>query len=186
MGMSSHGLHWFDNCYTKESISYQVKHWGINVFRAAMYIGEGGYASRPELKQKVKDIVQWCKELGIYVVIDWHVLTPGNPSASTYSGAEAFFEEMATLYKDESHVIYEIANEPNNVDWPTVKAYHDRIIPKIRAIDPETIIIAGTTTWSQDIHLAAANPVAAPVSLNTHLCKSAPSTVSPSSPERMP
>ena len=34
-------------------------------------IGEGGYASDPSVKQKVKDIVAWTKELGIYCVIDW-------------------------------------------------------------------------------------------------------------------
>eukprot|EP00662_Eupelagonemidae_sp_cell21_P012579 gene12579-50541_t len=37
MGMSSHGLHWYGNCVTKSSIRHLVEHWGINVFRAAMY-----------------------------------------------------------------------------------------------------------------------------------------------------
>ena len=71
LGMSSHGLHWFPDCYTFEAIEHLVKTWGTNVFRAAMYVGEGGYASDPSVKQKVKDIVAWTKELGIYVVIDW-------------------------------------------------------------------------------------------------------------------
>ena len=91
-----------------------------------------------------------------------HVLTPGDPNAATYSGAVDFWKEMATLYKDEDHVLYEIANEPNNVAWSRVKEYHNRIIGTIRAIDAESIIIAGTTTWSQDIHLAAEDPVAEP------------------------
>jgi endoglucanase len=69
---------------------------------------------------------------------------------------------MATLYKDEDHVIYEIANEPNNVDWSQVRSYHNRVISAIREIDTKTIIIAGTTTWSQDIHLAAEKPVDEP------------------------
>jgi len=162
LGMSSHGLHWFPDCYTFGAIEHLVKTWGTNVFRAAMYVGEGGYASDPSVKKKVKDIVAWTKQLGVYCVIDWHVLTPGDPNAATYSGAVAFWKEMATLYKDEDHVIYEIANEPNNVAWPRVKEYHNRIIRAIRAIDAESIIIAGTTTWSQDIHLAAEDPVAEP------------------------
>ena len=78
--MSSHGLHWFASCYTKESIKYLAEHWGINLFRAAMYIGEGGYASNKSPAALLKNIVQWCKELGIYVMIDWHVLTPGDPN----------------------------------------------------------------------------------------------------------
>jgi len=168
MGMSSHGLQWFDNCYTKESIAFLVKNWGINIFRAAMYIGENGYATKPSLAEKVDQIVGWCEDLGVYVIIDWHVLTPGDPNAwLTSQGASTglaidYWKSIATKYKDKKHVLYETANEPNGVSWSVVKAYHDAIIPVIRAIDPETIIIAGTTTWSQDIHLAASNPVAMP------------------------
>lgn len=168
MGMSSHGLQWFDNCYTKESIAFLVKNWGINIFRAAMYIGENGYATKPHLADKVDQIVEWCEDLGVYVMIDWHVLTPGDPNAwLTSQGASTglaidYWKSVATKYKDKKHVLYETANEPNGVSWDVVKAYHDAIIPVIRSIDPETIIIAGTTTWSQDIHLAADNPVAMP------------------------
>lgn len=162
MGVSSHGLQWFPACYTKASIQYLAQHWGITVFRPAMYIGEGGYATNPGVKDLLKSIVQWCGEIGIYVIIDWHVLNPGNPNDATYSSALAFWQEMATLYKASPHVLYELANEPNGVAWSVVKSYHDRIIPAIRAIDPQTVIIAGTSTWSQDIDLAAALPVAQP------------------------
>ena len=162
MGMSSHGLHWFANCYTKESITHLVTRWGINVFRAAMYIGEGGYGTNPALKQTVLDIVQWCKELGIYVIVDWHMLSPGNPNDGEYAGADAFWQDMARTLKDETHVLYEIANEPNGVSWGEVVSYHNRILALIRAEDAETVVLAGTPTWSQDIHEAAARPVDLP------------------------
>merc|ERR1711988_2100034 len=130
--------------------------------RAAMYVGEGGYSVKPELKTTVTNIVQWCKELGIYVMIDWHVLTPGDPNAGTYSGAVPFFEDMARAYKDEKHVLFEICNEPNGVQWSTVKTYADRVITAVRAIDPSTVVIVGTPTWSQDIHEARKDPVSRP------------------------
>jgi aryl-phospho-beta-D-glucosidase BglC (GH1 family) len=164
LGMSSHGLHWFPDCYSKASIKYLVDNWGITLFRAAMYIGENGYAStsqRAALEKQVQDIVQWTKELGIYVMIDWHVLTPGDPNAYL-DLSQDFWASMAERYKSEKHVLYEIANEPNNVQWSRVLEYHNAVIGTIREIDSETIIIAGTTTWSQDIHLAAAAPVDAP------------------------
>jgi aryl-phospho-beta-D-glucosidase BglC (GH1 family) len=162
MGMSSHGLHWFPSCYTKESIQYLVENWGINVFRAALYIGEGGYAQQRDLKERVHDIVGWCKDLGIYVIIDWHVLTPGDPNDGVYSEAIPFFEEMALAYRDEDHVLFEICNEPNNVQWSRVKFYADRLIGAIRKIDSKTVILVGTPTWSQDIHEARKDPVARP------------------------
>lgn len=168
MGMSSHGLHWFPACYTRDSVKYLAQHWGINVYRAAMYIGEGGYASRKSVLDSVKDIVDWCEELGIYVMIDWHVLTPGDPNhwltgaGRSEANALEFWKDIAKLYKDKKHVLYEICNEPNGVEWGLVKSYADNVIAAIRSVDPDTVILVGTPTWSQDIHLAAANPVAQP------------------------
>lgn len=174
-GMSSHGLHWFSNCYTKESLTFLAKNWGMTVFRAAMYIGEGGYATNPTFnKNMVKDIVSWCEEIGIYVIIDFHVLDPGDPNYYlTSEGASTgvaidFWKEMANLYKNKKHVMYEIANEPNDLSLPDsipiskVNAYSNAVIAAIRAIDPETIIIVGSPWWSQSIDKAAANPVANP------------------------
>jgi hypothetical protein len=40
-----------------------------------------------------------------------------------------------------------------------VKDYADVIIPAIRSIDPHTIILVGSPNWSQDFHLAVADPV---------------------------
>lgn len=168
-GISSHGLQWFPDCYKKQSIQYLVENHGINVFRAAMYIGEGGYATNPNVKVLLEDIVDWCEKLGIYVVIDWHVLkVDANPNywldseGATTGFAIDFWKEIATKYKDKTHVLYEIANEPNNTPWNTILKYHNAVISIIREIDPETIILAGTPTWSQDIHEAAKKPVNQP------------------------
>lgn len=170
-GISSHGLQYFPDCVTKDSIAHFVTTWGINVFRTVVYIDavSNGYEVNSNWLDKfIVNIVQWCKELGIYVIIDWHVLGRGDPNhhldsrgASTGLAVD-FWKKYATLYKDETHVMYEIANEPNNVDWPTVLDYHNSIIGVIRAIDPEAVIIAGTTNWCQEIDKAYAAPVDEP------------------------
>jgi endoglucanase len=33
------------------------------------------------------------------------------------------------------------------------------VVPAIRAIDPDNLIVAGTPTWSQDVDIAAADPL---------------------------
>jgi len=163
MGMSTHGLHWFPDCYTKESIQYLVDNWNINVFRAAMYVNSGGYLDQKEtLKQTVSDIVDWCEEIGIYVLIDWHILNPGNPQLSQ-DDSIVFWQEMATKFAGKKHVLYEIANEPNGCDWnANIKPYHDAVIAAIRDIDADTIILAGTPNWSQFLWDAESNPVDLP------------------------
>ncbi|CAE7323815.1 bglC, partial [Symbiodinium pilosum] len=154
-GMSTHGLHWFPDCYEKGMLEHLVSSWGITVFRAAMYIGEGGYASDKSVAQLVDEIVNWGEEFGVYIMIDWHVLTPGDPNhwltgtGVSQADAAAYWRETALKYRSKTHVLYEICNEPNGVNWPTVKSYADNIISVIREVDPDTIIIVGTPTWSQ-------------------------------------
>ena len=179
-GMSTAGLHWFPNCYTRESIEALVKDWNINVLRLANYVPERGagsampvYNDDPEgMRNFISQIVDWCEEFGIYVMIDWHVLTPGNPLAPEYAGAEDFFRYFATKYAGKPHVIYEICNEPNNcqlkdnkeepwkctkeqnVTWEIIAEYANKVIPIIHAAydevnAPKPIIVVGTPQWCQ-------------------------------------
>jgi endoglucanase len=68
---------------------------------------------------------------------------------------------MSALYKDRDNVLYEICNEPNGsaVTWDVVKNYANEIIPIIRENAPDSIILVGTPTWSQDIHMALQSPL---------------------------
>lgn len=40
-----------------------------------------------------------------------------------------------------------------------MKAYSEAIITEIRKHDPDNIILVGSPTWSQDVHLVAQNPI---------------------------
>ncbi|WP_306437535.1 cellulase family glycosylhydrolase [Saccharibacillus sp. O23] len=159
-GISSHGIQWYGDYVNKESMKWLRDDWNMNVFRVAMYTGEGGYISNPDLKKKVKEAVDAAIELGVYVIVDWHILSDGDPN--TYkTQSKAFFKEMAQTYGDTPNVIYEIANEPNgNVNWNNqIKPYAKEVIAAIRAEDPDNPIIVGTGTWSQDVQDAAASPL---------------------------
>lgn len=104
--------------------------------------------------------MNYATELGLYVIIDWHILSDGNPN--TYkTQAINFFNEMSTLYKDNDNVIYEICNEPNgNVQWSKdIKPYAQEVIGEIRKIDDDAIILCGTPTWSQDVDIVADDPI---------------------------
>jgi endoglucanase len=156
-GMSAHMIQTYP--FVKGQTVPNLKTWGCTVIRAAMYTEELGYISQPALmKQRCKDIVDDCITAGIYVLIDWHILSDGNPNTHV-NESKAFFQEMATTYGNQANVLYEICNEPNGVDWNTVKTYANTIIPVIRAIDPDNVIIVGTPTWSQDVDVAAASPL---------------------------
>ncbi|HEX3047740.1 MAG TPA: cellulase family glycosylhydrolase [Bacillota bacterium] len=156
-GMSSMGLQYYP--WTANTVANLVNDWKVTVVRAANYTAEKGYITDPTtMKARVKTVVDAAINNGIYVLIDWHILSDGNPN--TYRDqAKSFFTEMATTYGSKPNVLYEICNEPNGVDWNTIKSYADYVIPAIRAIDPDNVIICGTPTWSQDVDVATANPL---------------------------
>ena len=159
-GMSSHGLHWFPQ-YTNAQSIRNTAAYGANLFRVAMYTGEGGYLSNPAaVKKQLIAAVDAAIAADLYVIIDWHILSDGNPSAHTQEAA-AFFREMTKRYGDNPAVLYEICNEPNGgVTWSRdVKPYAETVVAAIRENAPKSVILVGSPTWSQDIHEAAKNPL---------------------------
>ena len=159
-GMSSHGLHWFPQFTNAQSIRNTAAY-GANLFRVAMYTGEGGYLSQSAaVKQKLIAAVDAAIAADLYVIIDWHILSDGNPSDHT-SEAVAFFREMSARYKDSPAVLYELCNEPNgNISWKRdVKPYAVTVLKAIRENSPRSVVLIGSPTWSQDIHEAAADPL---------------------------
>lgn len=148
-GMSSHGIQWYNQCLTDASLDAVAYDWGADVFRISMYIQEGGYETNPTYYTNlVKTLVNKVTARGMYALIDFHMLTPGDPNYNT-SRAITFFTEMANTFKNNNNILYEICNEPNgNVTWNTIKNYADQVIPVIRAIDNDAPIIVGTRAWS--------------------------------------
>ncbi|MCQ2230301.1 MAG: cellulase family glycosylhydrolase [Paludibacteraceae bacterium] len=157
-GMSSHGPQWFGNCICESSIKNLVNEWGISVYRIAMYVQEKGYVTNKQgFRDKIDEVVKICGDLGIYCLIDWHVLTPGNPNDGGYSDAVDFWKYMSQKHGSKKHVLYELCNEPNGCQWSDVKKYAENIIPIFRNNNDETVAIVGTPTWSQDVDAASQN-----------------------------
>lgn len=161
-GLSTHGLTWYPQ-FVNEGIYATLKDdWKANCIRLAMYVDESttGGSDVTYLNNKqgslniLSEGIKACLDLGLYVIIDWHVLNPGDPTAYT-DEARAFFGVMSSLYAGYPNIIYEICNEPNGdeITWNShIKPYCDEIVSVIRGNDSEAVIIAGTATWSQDIH----------------------------------
>lgn len=160
-GMSSHGLQWHGKFANEDVLRWLRDDWNCQIWRSAMYVTEGGYANNQNIKLKVIDSVEAAIKLGMYVIIDWHILANGDP-LTHMELAKEFFDEMSKKYGSYPNVLYEICNEPNgdNVTWDdNIKPYAEEIIKVIRANDPDNIIIAGTPRWSQRVDLAAKNQI---------------------------
>lgn len=159
-GVSTHGISWFPDYVNYDAFATLRDDWGANVVRIAMYPEEyNGYLSggdKAALKQIIDNGVNYATDLGMYVIIDWHVLNYA-PSRHTQEACD-FFAEMASKYSGHDNVIYEICNEPVGADWNSdIKPYAETVIGTIRQFDDHALILVGTNTWSQDVDSVVGN-----------------------------
>lgn len=147
-GMSTHGTQWYSQCLTDGSLDALAEDWSADVLRVSTYVQEGGYETDPAHFTALADsLIRQASERGMYVIVDWHMLDPGDPMANL-DNARKFFTDIATRNKGRDNILYEIANEPSGVSWQRIKSYAERIIPVIRNIDPDAPVLVGTRAWS--------------------------------------
>jgi hypothetical protein len=115
-----------------------------------------------DLYNLLRTVVDYCAEKEVYAVIDWHYV------ANTYdhvASTSAFWQYMAPRFKDDTHVIYELFNEPVNqvgtdaANWASVKSNMETWIGIVRASAPDNLIFVGTPRWCQIIGPTATDPV---------------------------
>ena len=104
-GVSTHGINWdVGRPYVNQAAFQTLRDdWGANAIRLAMYTAEyNGYCTggnQAELKGLLRTGVDAAKNLGMYAIIDWHVLNDQNPL--TYlEQAKGFWSETSAAYKD--------------------------------------------------------------------------------------
>ncbi|MCQ2591145.1 MAG: glycoside hydrolase family 5 protein [Treponema sp.] len=161
-GMSTHGLAWYPQYVNQNGFKTLYDDWNTNCVRLALYVQEnGGYCAggnQEHLKNLIFKGIDAATELGMYVIVDWHVLN-FNPNYHL-DDAMLFFSEISQKYAKYDNVIYELCNEPTGSPWTTVLTpYAENLIPMIRKNAPDSLVIVGTNTWSQDIHDAALSPL---------------------------
>ena len=155
-GMSLFWSQWGGHYYNAAAVRHLKSDWNVTVVRAAIAVDFDGYLANPEVEMaKAEAVIEAAIAEGLYVIVDWHAHEP-HPAA-----AAAFFERIAAKYGEHPNLIYEIYNEPLRTHgWAeVVRPFHMAVGPAIRAIDPDNLIVAGTPTWSQDVDIAAADPL---------------------------
>ncbi|WEH13460.1 glycoside hydrolase family 5 protein [Streptomyces sp. VNUA24] len=147
-GMSTHGLQWYSQCVTGGSLDALAGDWRADVLRVSLYVQEGGYETDPRrFTDLVHATIEQATARGMYAIVDWHMLDPGDPHHNL-ARARTFFSEIAQRHRDKNNVLYEIANEPSGVSWSRVKSYAEQLLPVIRAKDPDAPVLVGTRAWS--------------------------------------
>ncbi|HEV8504438.1 MAG TPA: glycoside hydrolase family 5 protein [Chitinophagaceae bacterium] len=156
-GMSLFWSQWIGKYYNAKAIRWLKHDWNCTIVRAAMAVEYDGYLTQPGLEQKkVFTVIDAAVKEGLYVIVDWH----DHHGEDHLIEAKQFFATVAKRYGHLPNVIYETYNEPMYVSWKEIlKPYHQAIIDTIRYYDPDNLIVCGTPSWSQDVQVAAADPL---------------------------
>jgi hypothetical protein len=165
--------------YITQQDTRRIADLGFNSVRPALnarlFMVEGGSASfRDEGFELLDNLVQWCKESGIYVVIDMHAAPGGQTGQNIDDSADdrpllfidqenqdrliRLWVEIASRYKDEPTVAaYDLLNEPLPERTGAAAKYKDRLEPlyrritqAIRAVDKRHMITLEGCDWAND------------------------------------
>lgn len=160
-GLSAYWLAPYRQLLNRDAFRTLRNDWGANCLRfpIATFIYYRGH-DIVESEELLERVVEDATALGMYVIIDWHVLGEQNPLNGA-DKAEDFFRKYSAKYATYDNILYEICNEPNREggSWENITAYANRIIPVIRENDPKAVILVGTPCWSQWVDVAADKPL---------------------------
>ena len=157
-GMSLFWSQWEPEYYSRETVDWLARDWQVDVVRAAI-AAEGSDSARQHFERefaKASAVIDAAIANGIYVIVDWHAHRPYPDDAAR------FLTAVAAKYGHVPNLIYEPFNEPlrDGVDWSRdVKPYHERVVAAIRAVDPDNLVVVGSPSWSQDVDIAALDPL---------------------------
>jgi hypothetical protein len=107
--------------------------------------------------QLLRPVVDYARQKGMYAIIDWHYIDDTTPHRET---TNAFWSDIAPRFANDSHVLFELFNEPiNDGDWNSVRTDMQAWYDTVRQSAPQNLVLVGTPNWSQIVGPTATNPI---------------------------
>lgn len=161
-----------------------VAAWNANVIRIPVHPADWRALGGERYLELLDEAVEWCGELGLYVIIDWHTI--GNVLTGVYHRAiyltsrdetYRFWHVIAHRYAGNPTVaMYELYNEPTNrggrmgpLPWEDYARFIEGLIEMLYAIDDRKIPLVAGFNWGYDLTPVRDRPIQFPgVAYVTH------------------
>lgn len=152
----------------------KVKELGANIVRIPVHPIAWRERTPAKYLDLLEQAVEWCTELKMYVMIDWHTI--GNLETemfqdpmyvTTKQETFDFWRKIAARFKGNNTVaFYELFNEPTNyrgqlgnISWSDWKKSCENMITIIRYSDTETIPLVAGFDWAYDLTPLRLEPI---------------------------
>ena len=132
-----------------------IRELGFDVIRLpinlhSMTQDSSDYSLDPLFLFFLDQIIDWCEELGLYVILDNHSF--GNDFRSNIGIDKVLirvWSQLARHLNDRSDfVFYEILNEPYGVDDLVWGRIQGDVIDTIRSVDEDRVVVVGPANWN--------------------------------------
>lgn len=154
----------------------EVRAWDANIVRLPVHPAAWRARGEARYLALLDEGVAWARELGLYVLLDWHVI--GNLRDArmqdpmydtTRQETLAFWRAASTHFRDDPTVVlYELFNEPTDaggqlghLSWEQWRPMLEEITGVVRSGDPGSIVMVAGLDWAYELRSVMASPVAA-------------------------
>jgi len=153
-----------------------IKSWGANIVRFPVHPAAWRKQGKEAYIKLLDDGVQWAKENGLYVIIDWHSI--GNLRTEMFQNAMyettqketlEFWRTMSDHFKGNTTVaFFELFNEPTVMSgklgtctWQQWKELMEEMIGVVRANGSKAIPMVAGFNWAYDLTPIEKDPIQA-------------------------
>jgi hypothetical protein len=147
--------------------------WKANVVRLAM--NQEYWLTNTAYPATIDQAIQWAKAAGLDVILDLHWSDKGqlNTAAGQQIMADTnsvtFWTQVATKYKTDGRVMFELYNEPHDVSWDIWRnggsaggfqvAGMQQLYDTVRGAGADNLVIIGGLDWAYDLSGVPANRI---------------------------
>jgi aryl-phospho-beta-D-glucosidase BglC (GH1 family) len=178
-GVARPSLEWSSTGEQISASDFQLQaSWDANVSRISLYQDfwlSNSPIADPKYPATVDAAVKWAEEAGMDVILDLHWSDRGTLGSCPTSGFNpncaqlmadtnsiTFWSQVASIYKNDGRVLFELYNEPHDVSWAIwlsggmtsegwTAAGMQQLYDAIRAAGADNLVIAGGLEWAYNL-----------------------------------
>ena len=139
-----------------QAVNEATSVWHANIIRTRIF--EKDYINNPLtfFKDLETEIINPARQAHAYVIL--HPWLGENVSLPT-KYTQSMWTAIARRYKNDPTIIYDLLAEPRNVSFDDLRTAYMTLIPAVRAVNPNSLIMVTGLDWGRDINLWLDDPL---------------------------